>query len=92
MRYWDQPWGQHYMGYSGFWGSGIIGLIITVLFWGAIFFLIIALIKGFKKHSWEEDYEKKTEKSGKALDILKERYAKGEITKKVFEEMKKDIS
>jgi len=104
MRNWGYPYGQYHMGYSGFWGGGIVELVLMVIFWGAVIFLFIALIKGLmgSRHNreWhehhheghgrhEEDYEE--EESQDALDILKTRYAKGEITKKTFEEMKKDI-
>jgi putative membrane protein len=67
------------------WGFFGIGSILTILFWIVVIGLVFAL---FAKHRHEDDYEDST----KALDILKERYAKGEIDKKKFEEMKKDIS
>ena len=85
MHQWGYPYGN-----GGFWFGGIFPLIATVLFWFLIIFLIVGIIRGFRGHHREwVDYE---EGGSKALDILKERYAKGEINKKVFEEMKKDIS
>lgn len=71
------------MGYYGFGMMGF-GWIFMVLFWGLIIWLIIWLINQ-NKHS-ENHYERKTPQ-----EILKERYAKGEITKKEYEEMKKDL-
>jgi putative membrane protein len=98
MHYWGQP----YM--TGGWGYGFgggLGLILTIAFWGLVIFLILMLLfKAFAKHgkhSWKDYEEGEEEKLTKgetrgALNILKERYAKGEITKKEFEEMKKVIS
>jgi putative membrane protein len=86
MHYWAQPYGRGY----GYGGSGLIGFLFMIGFGLVVAFLFILLIKGFRNyHKHEGDFEDVT--SDKALNILKERYAKGEINKKEFEEMKKDI-
>lgn len=64
--------------YWGFWN------IIWLLFWIGITVLIIWLIYKF--------IIKREEISQTPLEILRKRYAKGEITKKQFAEMKKEIS
>ncbi len=67
----------------GWGGLGLLGFIPMLIIWALLILGVIALIRylggGFSK-------EGKT-----PLDILKERYAKGEINKKEFEEMKKDL-
>lgn len=71
------------------------GWIFMILFWAFIIVGIVALIKGISE---KEEHPRVTkEKSPPAggqtpLDILKERYAKGEINKEEFEEKKKDLS
>jgi len=56
------------------------GVIFMVLFWGLIVYGAILL---FRRNGLND--------KGRALEILKERYAKGEITKEQFETIKKDL-
>jgi len=80
------------MGYGG-WnnmmgglnGLGLLGWVPMVLFWAILILGVIALFRYLGSSG-------KTVKDNETpLDILKERYAKGEIDKKKFEDMKKDL-
>ena len=54
-----------------------------LIFWAAFIVFIVWIVR--------EVSGRKTDEKSKALDILKERYAKGEIDKKEFEEKEKDL-
>jgi putative membrane protein len=71
-------------GYTGPWGIGMIILMVVVV--AAIIALIVWAVLRFTGNH-------KTYVSGRqdALDIAKERYARGEITKEQFEQIKKDL-
>ena len=78
-----------------FGGGGIIGMILCFLLFALIIAAIITFIvklasKGGHYHGQCHNYYHGENKSG-ALDILKERYAKGEITKEQYDNMKKDL-
>lgn len=77
------PWG------SGAWCGGwpMGGVFMMVLFWGAIIvggiFLLRRLMHGGRCCSGAS--------ADAALETLRMRYAKGEISKEEFEQMKKDL-
>ncbi len=70
-------------GYESGWGW-VIMLVLTVLFVVAVF-AILRAVRGHDRYGMHS-------RGVDAMDIVKERYAKGEIDKKQFEEIKKDLS
>jgi len=68
-------------GYGMGYGMWIIGLI----FWILVIIGLVLLIK----YLWEGSGARREQES--ALEILKKKYARGEISKEEFEEKKKDL-
>ena len=62
----------------------IFGVILMIVFWGGIIALVVWGIRRLVQGSPSRE-------SRNALDIAKERYARGEITKEQFEQIKKDL-
>jgi putative membrane protein len=73
----------------GFHGNGLGMWITHILFWGLLIFAIVYLIKSFKNSGRNQSTG--ISNSSGALEILKMKYAKGEINKNEFEEKKKDL-
>jgi putative membrane protein len=80
-------WGD-YWGMPG-WGFMGIGFILMILFW----VIVIGLIIWGTRHFRTQNNMHNLSMGGKTpLEIAKERYARGEITKEQFEQLKKDLS
>lgn len=69
-------------GLGWWWGFG--GIFMILLWVG----LIVLIVWGVMKMSKGGGYTSKKD----ALDIARERYAKGEISKEEFEQIKKDLA
>ena len=74
----------------GGWGMGWFGMIFMFLFWGLIIVGLVFLIRWLIQDTGDKGHSGVSMGSN-AMDILKERYAKGEINRDEFESMKKDL-
>ena len=81
-------------GYGMFYGLGnFLGSVLWIVILIAAIMFVIRLMGGGRHHrhgewkAWSAPWEGRN-----ALDILKERYAKGEINKEEYEERKKVLS
>ena len=74
---WDITSGMGWwMGFGGLW---------VLIFWGGLIALIVWVVKKLTERG-------DTTPKRDPLDVAKERYAKGEITREAFEQIKKDLS
>jgi putative membrane protein len=77
----DWMWGMH-QGLWGVWGIGM--MLMMLVFWGVVVAGIIVAIRWLAGQT-------RAPRSDRALDILRERYARGEIGKDEFEAKKRDL-
>ena len=76
-------------GMMGGWGMGWFGMIFMIVFWILLVVGLVFLIKWLiQTTKGEKDVVRS---SSKAIDILKERYARGEINSEEFERIKSDL-
>lgn len=69
------------------WGPGF-GWIFMILFWGVIILGIVALVKWLSTGTNDNNRPRPPKT---ALEILEERYARGEIEREEFEQKKHDL-
>jgi putative membrane protein len=84
---WNGMMGGNYpSGRMGGWlGLGIVGSIISIVFWVAVIVALVYLIKYLMK---KEVGARKDEPE----EILRRRYAKGEITKEDYDRMRDELN
>jgi len=84
---WSSPFSNNANNMMNFgYGFGFFGWIFMILFWALVIIGIVALVR------WLSNQSRGDTSNKSALDILKERYARGEIDKQEFEEKKKELS
>lgn len=75
-------------GYNPGWGWMMGGWIMMLVFWAVVIIGIVALVR----YVSDRGGTARPEKSEAALDILRRRYAAGEITKEQFDEMRRNVA
>ncbi|MBI4786313.1 MAG: SHOCT domain-containing protein [Chloroflexi bacterium] len=84
------------MGGFGFGGTMLLGGLVMVAFWalviGGAIWLVVTLARSGQSSTGGPASTGARPAGQTPLDILKLRYANGEITKEQFEEQKRDLS
>jgi putative membrane protein len=82
-RQYGYGWGMHPMwGVWGVWGVGM--MLMMLVFWGTVIVGIVLAIRWLAAQG-------KGAGGDAALDILRQRYARGDINKEEFEAKKRDL-
>ena len=82
--------GNSMMGFGYGYGAGWLGIILMMLFWILVVVAIVAFIGWLVRRANVAPHNNNNR--NQAIDILKERYAKGEINKEEFKAKKKDLA
>jgi putative membrane protein len=81
-RPWEWPGGGHPMMFMwGAWGIGM--MVMMLLFWGVVIVGLVLAVRALRRPD--------SAAGDRALDILRERYARGEIDTQEFETRKRDL-
>jgi putative membrane protein len=78
------------LGMMGGWGMGWFGGILMIIFWILIVVALVYFIRWLIPSTGRKHID--VAGSNRALEILQERYARGEIDKAKYETMKMDLA
>lgn len=82
-RPWEWGWGMH----PGWWmwgAGGAVMMLMMLVFWGLVIAGVVLGVRWLARQGREE-------RPDRALDILRERYARGEINKEEFDARRRDL-
>ena len=77
----------YHHGWDWGWGHMVFGGLMMLLFWGGIILLVVLGVRWLGRGPESGSRSRNT-----ALEILEERFARGEIDKEEFEERKRTLS
>jgi putative membrane protein len=81
----ERPWGWGMHPGWWMWGpGGIVMMLVMLTFWGLVITGLVLGVRWLARQGRED-------RSDRALDILRERYARGEINKEEFEARRRDL-
>ena len=79
-------WPQHMGGFG--WGGWIVGGLVMLLFLSALIALVYFLVRA---GATNQSGGRQQSKGDDAIEILKQRYARGDITKSEYEEIRHEL-
>ena len=79
-----------FVGGPAFWGFWGLGALVRLLFLGALIFFIVSLFLR-RRHYWDHDHDESGTSDLTPTEILRRRYAAGEITRQQYEQMLHDL-
>jgi putative membrane protein len=81
-RPWEWGWGMHPM----IWGAWGVGMLLVMLaFWGLVITGLVLVVRWLANQGRES-------RSDRALEILRERYARGEIGREELDAKKRELT
>lgn len=80
-----------WFGHGFGWGGLIFGGLMMLLFWGGLIALVVLVVRAFST-SGSRETPRDNKASETPLEIVKMRYARGEISKAEYEEIRRDLT
>jgi putative membrane protein len=83
----ERPWEWGWRMHPGWWmwsAGGVVMMLMMLVLWGLVIAGIVLGIRWLARQGREE-------RPDRALDLLRERYARGEINKEEFEARRRDL-
>lgn len=67
------------------WGWGLLGMLMMILFWVLLILIVVLIVRSVSRSPGDRSTGGRPPEEDRALSILRERYARGEIGQEEYE-------